>query len=189
MGNVSTTVSPVFSHLRSLTCVPSLFLSPSSYLHHLHLSLCFLFILPRISAFHYSLVPSLSSHLPLPPLTLSFFTPSLSSFYPSSLCFSVSSPRPLPCLFFSLSPFSSFFFLCFSLYLLCPDAVLTFKCLNGTTPESLCQQFVRKAHISGRCTRNSNSLDISFFQEYYWSTDFPLPRCFLMERTSREYKM
>ena len=50
------------------------------------------------------------------------------------------------------------------LYLLYRDAVLTFKCLNGTTPESLSQQFVRRADISGRCTRNSNSLDIPFFK-------------------------
>ena len=49
------------------------------------------------------------------------------------------------------------------LHLLYHDAVLTFKCLNGTTPESLSQQFVRTADISGRCTRNSNSLDIPFF--------------------------
>ena len=50
------------------------------------------------------------------------------------------------------------------LHLLYRDAVLTFKCLNGTTPESLSQQFVRRADISGRCTRNSNSLDIPFFK-------------------------
>ena len=49
--------------------------------------------------------------------------------------------------------------------------------------------FVRRADISGRCMRNSNSLDILFFQECNWSTDFPLLRCFLMERTSREYEM
>ena len=50
------------------------------------------------------------------------------------------------------------------LHLLHRDAVLAFKCLNGTTPESLSQQLVRRADISGRCTRNSNSLDIPFFK-------------------------
>ena len=161
MGNVSTTVSPVFSHLPSLTCVPSLFLSPSSYLHHLHLSLCFLFILPRISAFHYSLVPFLSPS-PVPTYSFVFHPLSLflSSIFSMLVCFLPEASSVS--LLLSLS-FQFFFFLCFSLYLLCPDALLIFKCLNGTTPKSLCQQFVRRADISGRCTRNSNSLDISFF--------------------------
>ena len=73
------------------------------------------------------------------------------------------------------------------LHLLYRDAVLTFKCLNGTTRESLSRQFVRRADISGRCTRNSKFSGYPVFQECNWSTDFPLPRCFLMERTSREY--
>ena len=50
------------------------------------------------------------------------------------------------------------------LYLLYRDAVLTFKCLNGITPESLSQQFVRRVDISGRCTRNSSSLNIPLFR-------------------------
>ena len=50
------------------------------------------------------------------------------------------------------------------LYLLYRDAVLTFKCLNGTTPESLSQQFVRRVDISGCCTRNSSSLNIPFYR-------------------------
>ena len=50
------------------------------------------------------------------------------------------------------------------LYLLYRDAVLTFKCLNGITPESLSQQFARRVDISGRCTRNSSSLNIPFFR-------------------------
>ena len=50
------------------------------------------------------------------------------------------------------------------LYLLYRDAVLTFKCLNGITPKSLSQQPVRRVDISGRCTRNSSSLNIPLFR-------------------------
>jgi hypothetical protein len=72
------------------------------------------------------------------------------------------------------------------LYLLYRDAVLTFKCLNGITPESLSQQFVRRVDISGRCTRNSSSLNIPFFRSATGQRTL-LPCCLLMERTSRQH--
>ena len=49
-------------------------------------------------------------------------------------------------------------------YLFYRDAVMTFKCMSGTVPEYLSQQFVRRGSISGRCTRNSQSLNIPLYK-------------------------
>ena len=49
-------------------------------------------------------------------------------------------------------------------YLFYRDAVLTFKCMSGTVPEYLSQQFVWRGSISGRCTRNSQSLNIPLYK-------------------------
>ena len=39
-------------------------------------------------------------------------------------------------------------------------AILTFKCMNETAPDYLWKRFVNRGGISGRCTRNSQSLNI-----------------------------
>ena len=46
------------------------------------------------------------------------------------------------------------------LHLFYRDAILTFKCMNGMAPDYLSKQFVHRGSISGRCTRNSQSLNI-----------------------------
>ena len=60
-----------------------------------------------------------------------------------------------------------------------------------TSPEPLSQQFVRRADICERCTRNSNSLNIPFLRIKSATQQLVngpiLPLCLpFMERTSRE---
>lgn len=50
------------------------------------------------------------------------------------------------------------------------DAVLTFKCVTGTTPDCLSQQCVNRGSTSERYTRNSKSLNIP--QKCYWPKIF-----------------
>ena len=50
------------------------------------------------------------------------------------------------------------------LHLFYRDAVLTFKCMNETAPDYLSKQFVKRGSISGRCTRDSQSLNIPFYK-------------------------
>ena len=40
------------------------------------------------------------------------------------------------------------------------DAVMAFKCINGLAPSYLCKKFVKRSLISGRVTRQSNSIQI-----------------------------
>ena len=44
------------------------------------------------------------------------------------------------------------------------DAILTFKCMNGMAPDYLSEKFVHRGSISGRCTRNSQSLNIPLYK-------------------------
>ena len=44
------------------------------------------------------------------------------------------------------------------------DAILTFKRMNGMAPDYLSKQFVNRGSISGRCTRNSQSLNIPLYK-------------------------
>ena len=50
------------------------------------------------------------------------------------------------------------------LHLLYRHAILTFKCMNGMAPDYLSEKFVHRGSISGRCTRNSQSLNISLYK-------------------------
>ena len=49
-------------------------------------------------------------------------------------------------------------------HLYCRDAILAFKCMSGCAPKYLTSQFITRGQISGRVTRNSQSLDIPFFR-------------------------
>ena len=44
------------------------------------------------------------------------------------------------------------------------DALLTFKCMNGMAPTNLCFRFIKRGTISGRSTRNENTLDIPCYK-------------------------
>ena len=50
------------------------------------------------------------------------------------------------------------------LHLFYRDAILTFKCMNGMAPDYLSEKFVHRGSISGRCTRNSQSLNIPLYK-------------------------
>ena len=49
-------------------------------------------------------------------------------------------------------------------HLFYPDALLTFKCMNGLAPTNLCSRFIKKGTISGRSTRNEDKLDIPCYK-------------------------
>ena len=44
------------------------------------------------------------------------------------------------------------------------DALLTFKCMNGMAPTNLCSRFIKRSMISGRSTRNANTLDVPCYK-------------------------
>ena len=50
------------------------------------------------------------------------------------------------------------------LHLFYRNAILTFKCMNGMTPDYLSKKFVHRGSISRCCTRNSQSLNISLYK-------------------------
>ena len=50
------------------------------------------------------------------------------------------------------------------LHLFYRDAILTFKCMNGMAPDYLSEKFVHRGSTSGRCTRNSQTLNIPLYK-------------------------